>query len=99
MSDKERGPQVKLSGEYELNSVIVCELPNKLLLAIINKFMLETEDNSITLAALTSCHLTSHVLCSVATPVIFSSLELTKIEGGWWSDDGRAMVFTHRQWN
>ena len=96
MSDEERDPQVKPLGEYELNSVIVCELPNKLLLAIINELMLETEDKSITLAALASCCLASHVLCSVATPVLFSSLELTEIEGGWWSDDGRAMVFTHR---
>ena len=54
-------------------------LPNELLSIIINKLAADTEDNDIALAALASCRLASHVLCSLATPLFFSSIEL--IEG------------------
>jgi hypothetical protein len=51
-------------------------LPNELLSIIINKLAADTEDNDIAPAALASCRLASHVLCSLATPLLFSSIEL-----------------------
>ena len=53
------------------------QLPNELLEIIINELALDTED-SITRTALASCRLASHVLHSVATPLLFSSIELTQ---------------------
>ena len=50
------------------------QLPNELLSAIINS--LAAEYNDTTQAALASCRLASHVLCSLATPLFFSSLQL-----------------------
>ena len=41
-----------------------------------NQLVPDAKDNSITLAALTSCCLASHVLCSVATLISFSSIVL-----------------------
>ena len=53
---------------------ILAQLPNELLSAIINKIAAENNQ-----AALASCRLTSHVLCSLATPLFFSSLELSYV--------------------
>ena len=36
-----------------------------------------TEDNDKTLATLAACRLASHTLCSLATPLFFSSIQLT----------------------
>ena len=48
------------------------QLPNELLLAIITELGAEYNDT-----ALASCRLASHVLCSLATPLLFSSLKLS----------------------
>ena len=50
------------------------QLPNEVLSAIITE--LAAEYNDTTQAALASCRLASHVLCSLATPLFFSSLQL-----------------------
>ena len=53
-------------------------LPTEILAIIINELALDsTGDNDRTLAALTSCRLASHVLYSLTTPLLFSSIELT----------------------
>lgn len=51
------------------------QLPNELLLAIINELVPDTKDK-ITQASLASFRLASRVFCSVATPFFFSSIEL-----------------------
>jgi hypothetical protein len=54
-------------------------LPNEILAIIINELASDIEDNEIeTLAALACCRLVSHVLCSLATPLLFSSVRLTE---------------------
>jgi hypothetical protein len=50
------------------------QLPNELLSVIINELASDTDIR--TLAALASCRLASYVLCSLATPFLFSSIEL-----------------------
>ena len=47
-------------------------LPNEILAIILNE-LASDEDNE----SLASCRLASHVLCSIATPLFFSSIELT----------------------
>ena len=51
-------------------------LPNEILAIILNEVALDDNDNDKTLAALASCRLASHVLCSLATPLFFSSIRL-----------------------
>lgn len=53
-------------------------LPNELLSLIINELAPDTAYDDITRAALASCRLTSRVFCSLATPVLFSSIELSE---------------------
>ena len=59
------------------------QLPNELLSIIINE--LASDSDKRTLATLASCRLASHVLCSLATPFFFSSIELTGGLGPWLS--------------
>jgi hypothetical protein len=59
----------------------VLDLPNEILAIIINELASDNEDNDKTLAALASCRLASHVLCSFATPLFFSSIRLTDFIG------------------
>jgi hypothetical protein len=47
------------------------QLPNGLLSTILNELVSDID-------ALASCRLASHVLCSLATPFLFSSIELTE---------------------
>jgi hypothetical protein len=49
-------------------------LPNEILAIILHEL---ASDNDDTLAALASCRLASHVLCSLATHFLFSSIRLT----------------------
>jgi hypothetical protein len=70
-------------------------LPNELLSAIINS--IAAEYNDTTQAALASCRLASHVLCSLATPLFFSSLEWASHWGPCYTvvsflDQGRRLV-------
>jgi hypothetical protein len=63
-------------------------LPNELLLIIINNLAADTEDNDhIALAALASCRLASHFLCSLVTPLLFSSIELVDPSAVGWHRD------------
>ena len=68
-----------------MHSNFVLHLPNEILTIIINELALDNEgididnDNDESLAALASCRLASHVLCSLATPHFFSSISLTGI--------------------
>ena len=55
-------------------------LPNEILAIIINELLSDEEGN---LAALASCRLASHVLCSLATPLFFSSIDLDVGPLGW----------------
>ena len=52
-------------------------LPTEILATIINEVASDTEDNDRTLAALASCRLASYALCSLTTPLFFSSIQLT----------------------
>ena len=70
-------------------------LPNELLSVIINKLASDTEDNDIARAALASCRLTSHVLCSLATPLFFSSMKLTE-KLSWANYEDRLETFRAR---
>lgn len=56
------------------------DLPNEILGIIFNDLASVTDanDNRAIVAALTSCRLACHVLCSFATPLLFSSIELTE---------------------
>jgi len=66
-----------------MHSNFVLHLPNEIPAIIINELALDNEDididndNGKILAALASCRLASHVLCSLATPLLFSSILLT----------------------
>jgi hypothetical protein len=61
--------------------------PNEILSIIINELASsDTEDNDETLA---SCRLASYALCSLATPVLFSSIRLTDFKHDAWSTDCR----------
>ena len=65
-----------------MHSYFVLHLPNEILAIIINELTVDNEDkdvdkDKILLAALASCRLASHVLCSLATPLFFSSILLT----------------------
>ena len=64
-----------------MHSDFVLPLPNEIFAIIINELALDTvdndNDNDKILAALASCRLASHVLCSLATPLFFSSILLT----------------------
>jgi hypothetical protein len=51
------------------------QLPNELLSIIIDE--LASDSDIRTLAALASCRLASHALCSLVTPLFFSSIALT----------------------
>jgi hypothetical protein len=70
-------------------------LPNELLSIIINTLASDTEDNDIARAALASCRLASHVLCSLATPLFFSSMELTE-KLSWANYEDRRETFRAR---
>ena len=59
------------------------DLPNEILAIIINE-LASDEDNE----SLASCRLASHVLCSIATPLFFSSIELTNYTARKTRDDG-----------
>ena len=78
-----------LSQPLANNSLKFC--PNEILEIIINELALDIKDidnedidndNDKILAALASCRLASHVLCSLATPLFFSSISLTDDFGG-----------------
>jgi hypothetical protein len=56
---------------------LVPQLPTEILATIINEVASDTEDNDRTLAALASCRLASYALCSLTTPLFFSSIQLT----------------------
>ena len=56
-------------------------LPIEILATIINELASDTEDNEKTLAALAACRLASNTLCSLATPLFFSSIQLTDSVG------------------
>ena len=56
------------------SSLEATRLPNEILAIIINEL---PSDEVRKLAALASCRLASHVLCSLATPLFFSSIQLT----------------------
>ena len=57
-------------------------LPNEILAVIINLLATDqVNSNDKTVAALASCRLASRVLCSLATPLFFSSIYLTDISG------------------
>jgi hypothetical protein len=66
-----------------MHSNFVLHLPNEILAIILNELASDYEDididndNDKILAALASCRLASHVLCSLATPLFFSSISLT----------------------
>ena len=64
----------KIPSNYSLETT---RLPNKILAIIINELSSDEERN---LATLASCRLASHVLCSLATPLFFSSIHL---DVGW----------------
>ena len=53
-------------------------LPNEILAIIANELASDMEDNE-SLAALASCRLAAHALCSLATPLLFSSIRLTDL--------------------
>ena len=53
-------------------------LPNEILAIVINQL---ASNNAETLAALASCRLASYTLCSLATPLFFSSITLTDYAG------------------
>ena len=61
-----------MSTQIYSNSAL--DIPNEILAIIINELALDTEDNNKTLA---TCRLASHALCSLATPLFFSSIQLT----------------------
>jgi hypothetical protein len=52
-------------------------LPTEILATIINELASDTKDNDDTLAALAACRLAFHTLRSLATPLFFSSIQLT----------------------
>jgi hypothetical protein len=52
-------------------------IPNEILAIILNEVASDDKDRDKTLEALASCRLASHVLCSLATPLFFSSIRLT----------------------
>ena len=66
-----------------MHSNFVLHLPNEILAIIINELASCTDEDKdkdkdkILLAALASCRLASHVLCSLATPLCFASILLT----------------------
>jgi hypothetical protein len=66
-------------------------LPNEILAIILNEVVSDDKDNDKTLAALASCRLASHVLCSLATPHFFSSIRLTDTIG-----EGDCSLFVKR---
>ena len=72
----------KIPSNYSLEAT---HLPNEILAIIINELPPDEERN---LAALASCRLASHVLCSLATPLFFSSIHLTAT----WLDDNAKMI-------
>jgi hypothetical protein len=55
----------------------VLHLPNEILAIILNEVASDDKDKDKTLEALASCRLVSHVLCSLATSLFFSSIQLT----------------------
>ena len=52
-------------------------LPPEIFATILNELASDTEDNDKILAALAACRLASNTLCSLATPLFFSSIQLT----------------------
>ena len=58
-------------------------LPTEILATIINQVASDTEDNDRTLATLAACRLASYTLCSLTTPLFFSSIHLTDSVGPW----------------
>jgi hypothetical protein len=56
-------------------------LPTEILAIILNEVISDDKDNDKNLAALASCRLASHVLCSLATPHFFSSIRLADATG------------------
>jgi hypothetical protein len=66
---------------HKIHPSYVLDLPNEILAIIINELASDDEDNDETLAALASCRLAFHVLCSFATPLFFSSIRLTNSTG------------------
>jgi hypothetical protein len=70
----------------------VLHLPNEILAIILNEVASDDEYKNKTLEALASCRLVSHVLCSLATPLFFSSIRLTDST----ADDELRSVFVKR---
>ena len=72
-----------------MHSNFVLDLPNEILAIIINELALDKnkDKDKILLAALASCRLASHVLCSLATPLFFASILLTDAHN--YGDSGR----------
>ena len=63
-------------------------LPNEILEIIIRELASDDEDNK----SLASCRLASYVLCSLATPVFFSSIRLTDTTGDGVTEDSNLFV-------
>ena len=82
----------KPSGNIHVQTEI--QLPNELLSIIINE--LASDSDIRTLAALASCRLASHALCSLVTPLFFSSIALTGSLGPWSSLNHRVWTFEYR---
>ena len=58
--------------------------PNEILSIIINE-LTALADEKDSLAALASCRLTCHTFCSIATPLLFSSITLTDDEPSYYT--------------
>ena len=70
------GPGPKGTRSFSVLMPIRAQLPNELFSIIISELASDTENISRTRASLASCRLASHVLCSLTTPLFFSSIEL-----------------------
>ena len=64
-------------------------LPMEILTTIINELASDTEDNYRALAALAACRLACYALCSLTTPLFFSSIHLTDSVGPMANDRKR----------
>ena len=84
-----------------MHSNFVLHFPNEIIAIIINELAFDIgndndNDNDKILAALASCRLASHVLCSFATPLLFQSILLTDVHYGF---SWRCSLFVKRVTN
>jgi hypothetical protein len=56
--------------------MVMPHLPNEILTIIVEELALQDTEDTPVVEDLTSCRLASHLLCSLATPLLFSSIEL-----------------------